>query len=412
MEDIKFTDRKSLYKAYNYLSLPDYIYEKKFNVLLVNLPCMGFGDVVFCIKFAGILKEWFKNANIKIATTRPEDFKTLGESSENIYSFDTKKNQCRRLKNLNLVTPFKERFDLIFVAPLAADFNVDMSDVRSLIPYADRFNTFFISEYNDSTRKGIDFNTGIGKGRDGLLFTDIPKYSSPVNFKDYAVIYVAETITNVKKCIINFCSMVAKKHNDKEFNIVLPSWIYTNYNEEVLNSINKYFGKVIIHLKDGSVIEKVYRGIHTIHLRYDIFPLKYNDMRALIQNSVKDILVTGDQSLTDVLSCCIDKNIFYQIAPWKENLAKQLSILMPNKWLKLKKTSCGTIKAIRYNSDYENFKKNWDFRILARDRISKIFYMSFLRRRDKKDIRRFIDTVKNTRTIKSFKQNYYQGYLN
>jgi hypothetical protein len=243
MEDINFRNRKDLYKVYNYLSLPEYIYKKGFNVLLINLPCMGFGDVVFCIKFSGILREWFPMANIKIATTRPEDFKTLGESDENIYSFDTKKNQCRRLRNLNLIKPFNERFDIVFIAPLAADFNIDMGDIRSLLPYADKFNTFFISEYNDSTRKGMDFNTGVGKGRDGLLFTDIPKYGSPVEFEDYAVIYVAETISNVKKCIINFCSMVAKKYKDKDFNIVLPSWIYDNYNEDVLDSIKNILVK-------------------------------------------------------------------------------------------------------------------------------------------------------------------------
>ena len=35
-----------------------------------------------------------------------------------------------------------------------------------------------------------------------------------------------------------------------------------------------------------------------------------------MKDSVEDILVTGDQSLTDVLSCCkSNKNVWYQIAP-------------------------------------------------------------------------------------------------
>jgi hypothetical protein len=45
---------------------------------------------------------------------------------------------------------------------------------------------------------------------------------------------------------------------------------------------------------------------------------------------------------------------------------------MPNKYLKSKKTTCGTIKALSYKSNYKDFLKNWDFRYLARPKMNAI----------------------------------------
>ena len=53
---------------------------------------------------------------------------------------------------------------------------------------------------------------------------------------------------------------------------------------------------------------------------------------SLMKNSIKDILVTGDQSLTDIISCCRGKQVWYQIAPWKHGLARNLEKHLPNKY--------------------------------------------------------------------------------
>jgi hypothetical protein len=98
-----------------------------------------------------------------------------------------------------------------------------------------------------------------------------------------------------------------------------------------------------------------------------------------MQNSEEDILVTGDQSLTDILSCCPSKNIWYQIAEWKEDYAKELSALMPNHYYKSKKTSCGSLTGIALRSDYRDFVKKWDFRKLAKSKLNKIVNLAMTR---------------------------------
>ena len=95
-------------------------------------------------------------------------------------------------------------------------------------------------------------------------------------------------------------------------------------------------------------------------------------MLDLMSKSINDILLTGDQSISDALSCCNKKNIFYQIAPWKKDFAKNLAKELPNIYLKSLKTSCGSLKAIKYHSEYENFNKKWDFKTRSKSKMDAI----------------------------------------
>jgi len=96
-------------------------------------------------------------------------------------------------------------------------------------------------------------------------------------------------------------------------------------------------------------------------------------MLSLIKYSIDDILLTGDQSITDVISCCWkDKIPFYQIVPWKKDFSKELSKHLPQKYIKYVKSSCGSIKAINYNPNFEKFVKTWDFRKLAKPKLDAI----------------------------------------
>jgi hypothetical protein len=123
----------------------------------------------------------------------------------------------------------------------------------------------------------------------------------------------------------------------------------------------------------------------------------------LMANSIKDILLTGDQSITDAISCCYKKNIFYQIAPWKRDLAKNLSKEMPNVYLKSEKTSCGTLKAIKYNSNYEKFRNKWDFRTRGKPKMDAIV-LSILAIKNDKQLLDLYNKV-STGTLRSIKNN-------
>ena len=91
-----------------------------------------------------------------------------------------------------------------------------------------------------------------------------------------------------------------------------------------------------------------------------------------MKDSVRDILVTGDQSLTDILSCCKRKRVWYQIAPWKQGLAKNLHKHLPNKYYGSFKTSCGTIKNVNLDIDWRDFMKEYDFRKQGKQRMDSI----------------------------------------
>ena len=126
-------------------------------------------------------------------------------------------------------------------------------------------------------------------------------------------------------------------------------------------------------------------------------------MLRLIKYSVKDVLLTGDQSITDALSCCWDKNLFYQTAPWKEDLAHNLAKYMPNKYLLKKKTTCGTVKAIKYKSNYSKFVRDWDFRTRGKPKLDAVILS--IKSAKFKNIKNLQEMILSVRSVETLKDN-------
>lgn len=365
-------------------------------ILILCIPCHGFGDIIFGSKIKRYIKEWY-GIDAKIATTTPELFEKVGEPKKNIITLGgIRGKQCRRLSRLEGKIG---KYDLIFVAPLMADSKISFQDVKQLIPYSTRSNTFFFSEYNDDLEKGFDVNTGIGKGRDGLLFTKTKCSKSHIEKflldNEYALGYIAETIDDSDLCILRFARMVIRKY-PKVRQIICPPWVKDIDHDLVVQYVNA--DNIYITTTEGTnaIKEEDDEG-KTIVFRCDIFPVANEIMLSLIHYSVRDVLLTGDQSITDALSCCSDKNIFYQIAPWKEDFGKNLAKYMPNKYLTKISTSCGTLSALNYKSNYKKFVKDWDFRKLGKVKVDAMI-ASALFFKHNKDIQDIID---NSKTVDS-----------
>jgi len=364
-------------------------------VILCN-PCNGFGDIIFAFKLKKYLNQWYPFANIKIASTAVHNFLTIGEDPNSLIELQgiSKEWQCRRFANLTMKTGNDQKFDLIFVAPIQQDFDVSYQDINKFLPYSNQFNTYFFSEYNDASYKDIDFHTGVGKGKYGLMFTKIPsnilndkKFLKSKGLKKgkYALCYILYSVVNIRSCYQSFFEMVCKKYKpqnekDKTFSIVIPPTLVSDIEESQssLKKYYKYFSSIVLVKKDG---ETVYEDLspknnNVLYIRADILPIKNTEMLTLMHNSVDDMLLTGDQSITDGLSCCPKKNIWYQIVPWKERFGRQLLIHMPQKYYKKKKTSCGTIEGIGLKSNYREFVKKYDFRKLAKPKLNKIINMT------------------------------------
>ena len=189
-------------------------------ILLLNAPCNGFGDLIFALKLSNYLKEWY-NAEVILATTLEKGLLNLGaDPNYTVGLIGGKKSQCRRFRYMKLNRDIPKQ-DLILVAPMQIDFFPNLDDVKVIVPYSNRFNTFYFSEYNDNMDKNFTFNTGIGKNRDGIFLTKpLKSVGKPLGLKNpYSLIYVAESIDNVDKCIFSFIEMIAAKYYKKYKNL-------------------------------------------------------------------------------------------------------------------------------------------------------------------------------------------------
>ena len=378
-------------------------------ILLLNAPCNGFGDLIFALKLSKYLVEWY-GAQVTLATTFEKGLLSLGADPKYVVGLvGGKRSQCRRFALLKLNKSIPEQ-DLIFIAPIQIDFSPSISDVKKIIPYANRWNTFSFSEYNDSINKNFTFNTGVGGDRDGVLLTKPTKNrGKPKGLKNpYAIIYVAGSLSGVDKCIVSFVEMIAKKYYKKhrKLDVVIPPWfVKENVDKQLRSKVAKYYPNISIVQKDKPPIEisEGYDDDNTLTFRCDILPVPNNLMMQLMSNSIDDILLTGDQSITDALSCCSKKNIFYQIAPWKSDLGKNLAKELPNIYLKKVSTSCGTLKAISYKSNYAKFVKKWDFRYRARGKLDAIV-LSALAIKNDDDIAKLTNLIASAKTLPGIKR--------
>ena len=180
----------------------------------------------------------------------------------------------------------------------------------------------------------------------------------------------------------------------KKFQIIIPNW-FCSIDDEIgifnsstlktkLNKIiKKYFkSSYLLYKNENNKVER-YDLFHNekskltnlLIFRGDILPQPRKIFISLIKDSVDDILLTGDQSITDALSVSkMNKRIWYQTAPWKQEFSDELNRIIPNKYLGDFKTTCGTIKSIHYNLNNKKLIQKYDFRKLGKKRMDAILY--------------------------------------
>jgi hypothetical protein len=382
-------------------------------MLVLSAPCHGFGDAVFAMKFTRYLRAWYPSAHVTIATAQPDLFASLGEPRGSLAVLGAGKGQCRRFRRMR-APPRLPQQDLIFVAPLTVDFEIDLGDVRALLPYASAQNTYFLSEYNDTLRKGFDFDTGVGGARVGLLLTKAAGSRPPRSLLPhaYALAYVADT-DDAERCVRGFVELVAAKYGPKngKLDVVVTPWLgrkprtLRKLAASLAPAATRRFARVdAVDARGRRVTASRRAGAKNrnttvLTLRGDVLPVKHADMQGIIRFSLPDILVTGDQSLTDAVSCCREKIIWYQVAPWKESFARELAHELPNRYLLSKRTSCGTLRAMHMNADTRRIARNWDFRRLARPAVDAAVRAAAERKRDPR-LAELEDLVATARTLR------------
>lgn len=386
---------------------------KELLVYILTAPCYGFGDVVFSLKLGLLLQRWY-GCTVVYVTTTPESYKKLGVDSGRVVRLRSKSENrdCRRFGSLHVRNLRKG--DLIFVAPVPTQYTCELSDVRRLLSWANSFNTYFFTEYNHPTEEGADFCMGVGKNKCGIFLEKGLVSATPVSGlgKNFAFGYIANNSPGYNRCVFSFLEMLIKKYGKKysDLEVVLPGWfeyIYKKFMVGMKPDIKKNLDRIEL-VTDGKVRISVYdggRGDMRLTIRCDILPVSYEKMLWLMENSIEDILVTGDQSISDVLACCCKrKNVWYQIASWKEGFGESLMVEMPQKYYRSSKTSCGTVKGIGYKSAYGNFCKKWSFRERCKKKLDSVigFVMMY---KSVKLFRSFVDDVMSMRSINGVKKS-------
>lgn len=383
---------------------------RNLNVVVVAAPCQGFGDVIFATKFARYLKYGLTpnsqpySRRVSIVTPAAKMFKDLGVKDVKIVPLRGGRMQCRRLRAYNRPQGLGT-LDLIFIAPLMTSFDISYPDVKGLFKESTPFNTLFLSEYQDYLEKGFDITTGIGDEFDGLLF-DGAKPSSKLKVlgsTPYALAYLCKDV-GIPYCLSNFVKMVTAKYYKQYPNlqIVVPEWGERKLsgNRQLKSYIRKYYPNVYVKTKtsEKQILKSNMAG--KLVIRGDILPVPRPDMLSLIKHSIPDILVTGDQSITDVIDCCQRKNIWYQIVPWKRDFAKALAKTLPQSYIASATSSCGTLKAIKWNNKGSSFKKHHDFRKKAKHQLDVAFRAASEARRKTSIVHKYLAQLDKSKSKK------------
>lgn len=376
----------------------------KLSIILLCISCYGFGDIIFCLKIYNYIKKWY-NIDCTILTTKPEMFKKA--KIKNVLTFTrTKKTECQNPKNLHTQQKLS-KYDIIFVTPwLSSEYAPNIKYLKNLFPYSNKFNTFIFSEYNAS-RDHFDFPTGIGKNLMGFLISEPPKkLQKPAVLKNkYIMSYIAEYEGNDSKCLANFAKYVCKKYKDlKKLDFLIPKFLDDSFLKKLAKYIvsKKYFSNIQLgNLVNSQTIELYDSGNDFGILTFRrLENLAYANFVNLFRYCLPDVLLTGDQSITDIISCCHTYNIFYQTLPWKNSLAKNLGKELNSPHLTKTSESCGLEKmSTKTKTNLLLLRKKYNFTILGKPKMDNIINTVSHFKYDK-ILKNYYNVVSNGTTVK------------
>ena len=328
---------------------------------------------MFAIKLRDYIFHWY-GIHAHIATNGVEVMHKLG-ATENLISLKPKSGEVQHRPYDVFDAYTKNRkfeltgYDLVFVAPLTADMHPSevqkyyrFKQIRTLVPDATYGNTFFFSEYNLALSPEIQFPIGVGSNRLGLFFTHIPESKPVLTDKPYTIMYLNENDDHLDTCVWRFLELIVEEYSF-DFDIVIPPWM-SKWVEE--HPLEKHV-KTTIKLQTKTLTTLVKGTRQVITFRADVLPVPHATMTSLVRHSLPLILLTGDQSFTDAMSCCSKTmTVFYQDLPWKKNFYTSAAEVIPAEHMASYKTSCGSLQAVHFKPSYAKFVQEWDFRVLGK----------------------------------------------
>jgi hypothetical protein len=370
-------------------------------VLFCN-SCYGSGDLVFALKIYNYIKEWYGIESVILAS-QPKYFLKNGVKFENVYglkiptikSYECADTKYMKIYNINKEgdflrkiskNEFKNPFDLICFCPfIATDFAPEHKTFKKFFPYANRFNSLLFSTYNSKNPEQFDFPTGIGKKYLGVLLTedqnDLPRNNTLLPYP-YAMVHISYYYSvDTSGCYASFVKLLCKKYSEThtKLDIVTPTVVLDE--PEKLQKLVKYIKKQNWYDEVEIITKKTKEpkvwdsSVRVLRIRCEILPLPYKEYTSLFKYCLPDVLLTGNQSVTDIISCCKDYNIYYQIMPWEYPFATNLNNALnpPGNYLRKFKTACGYEKMdTKMQGNLQRIHEKYDFRVLGKEKMDRI----------------------------------------
>lgn len=381
-------------------------------LLIFCLVLGGMGDVFFAKNLRDYIVKWCaEEVGLRIEVTTllasvegTEDAKTKAEiagfSKDEIITENVGNYSPGFTSFYSALRPQKHlgTFDLYFLAPVNMDVyygklsreyplldnrrtkdipvkEIIVYDLQALFDNVTMKNVITFSVYNGEELLGTDeldyfkntdydFATGIGEGKYGIMQpADVSAAPCDKDFLIkhgltegmYALVYVDTEQEHVNDCIEEFVERVVRRY--KPLSIVMPAKAWNVAIEQFLIDLSKTY-----HLRltrNGEAIRE--DDGPALDIRTDILPLRRKEFICLLKHSVREVLLTGNQSVSDVATCCPEKLLTYQVSEWTRAFGKAVGRFAD---------TCGE-KAARAApiQTLADITSDWDFGQKARHRV-------------------------------------------
>ena len=225
---------------------------------------------------------------------------------------------------------------------------------------------------------------GLSEDRYGIFITENPQQSKRMIKNPYIMTHISninwtEAEGDYKSCLSNFLKLMVKKYHKvyPVLDIVVSKGITGNFIEtdrdrfnKLKDYLKKYYGKVKLIKSENDTLLK-----EGLNIRSDLPFMSHTKFTGLFQHCLPDILGTGNQTISDIASCCTKFNVMYQTLSWEKNFARNLGRILNKKHLLTRRSACGVYgdkNMLTMTTDLSIIKEKYNFAIKGKPFMDKI----------------------------------------
>jgi len=342
----------------------------------------GYGDILFTYKLYNIFKKWYSVSPYILSPT-PESFLSNGVPKSKVLHLKIPKSHkdeahkyVDESETIPIVTmndtKWKTDFDIIFVTPVTMDgWEKNINHFKSIFPYITSDILYRFSAY-DHGGMTYEIPLGLSEDRYGIFISEKQSESKRLIKNPYIMTHISninwtEAEGDYKSCLSNFLKLMVKKYHKiyPVLDIVISKDIINDFSLNDKNRFNKlkdyikkYYKVKVIKNSDDTLLKE------GLNIRSDLPFMSHTKFTGLFQHCLPDILGTGNQTISDVASCCSTFNIYYQTLPWEISFARNLGRILNKDYLTARRSACGVYgdkNMLTMQTDLSVIKEKYNF---------------------------------------------------